>query len=186
MKGGDSRDEAYVMPGAHVLPHLGTTPRMGARVLVASGAAVIGDVVLGDDVSIWFNTVLRGDMHRIRVGARTNVQDNATLHVTEGVAPCLVGADVTIGHNAIVHACTVEDLCLVGMGSIILDKAVIRTGSIVAAGAVVPPGKEFPPGSLLMGSPAKVARSVTPAEAAALRDSAQRYMLAASQYRPGA
>ena len=165
---------------------LGRSPRFDASNYIAPTAAVVGDVALGEGASIWFGASLRGDVHWIEVGPQSNVQDNATLHVTEGVAPCLVGADVTIGHNAIVHACTVEDLCLIGMGAVVLDKAVIRTGSIVAAGAVVPPGKDYPPGSLLIGSPAKVARPVTAAEAASLRDSARRYMLAASQYRPGA
>jgi carbonic anhydrase/acetyltransferase-like protein (isoleucine patch superfamily) len=171
------------MPGSTIVPFGAATPKLGAGVFVASGARLIGDLVLGDDANVWFNTVIRADVHYVRIGARTNIQDNATVHVTEQVAPCVIGDDVTVGHNALVHACTVEDLCLIGMGSVVLDGAVIRTGSLVAAGAVVPPGKTYPPHSLILGSPAKVVRTLTDLERQGLRDSAARYVLTARAYR---
>lgn len=174
----------YQLPGSHILPFGGKTPKIGKNVLVASGAQLIGDLEIGDESSIWFNVVVRGDVHRIRIGARTNVQDNTTVHVTEGQSPCIIGSDVTIGHNAIVHACTVEDLCLIGMGAVVLDKAVIREGSLVGAGALVTQGKEFPPRSLIIGSPAKAVRQLTDEELAGLRESAGHYVTTARGYFP--
>ncbi len=172
----------YQMPHANVLPYQGVVPRLGSGVFVASGAHLIGDVEAGPEASFWFNVVARGDVHHIRVGARTNIQDNSVLHVTEGKAPCLIGSDVTVGHGAIVHACTVEDLCLIGMGAIILDQAVIRTGSIVGAGALVTQGKEFPPHSLIVGSPAKAVRTLTDREVEGLYASARHYVETARHY----
>lgn len=171
-----------LLPGATILSYGSQTPRLGRNVLVASGARLIGNLDIGDDSSIWFNTVVRGDVHFIRIGARTNIQDNTTVHVTQGQAPCVIGDDVTIGHNAIVHACTVEDRCLIGMGAIILDHAVIGAGSLVGAGALVTQGKVFPPRSLIMGSPAKVVRPLTDAEVAGLSQSAVHYIETAKSY----
>ena len=116
------------MPQSTIMPFDGKSPVIGRSVLIAAGAQLIGDLVLGDESSVWFNTVIRADVHQVRIGARTNIQDNSTVHVTEGRAGCTIGSDVTVGHNAIVHACTIENLCLIGMGAIILDKAVIRAG----------------------------------------------------------
>lgn len=158
------------------------TPQLGNRVFVADGARLIGDLEVGELSSIWFNVVVRADVHHIRIGKRTNVQDNSTVHVTEGRAPCLIGDDVTIGHNAIVHACTVEDLCLIGMGAIVLDQAVIRKGCVVGAGALVTMGKEFPPYSLIVGSPAKAIRPLTEAEIQGLHESAEHYVTTAGLY----
>lgn len=141
----------------------GRTPRVGARVFVAPGAQVIGDCTLGDDVGIWFNAVLRGDLEPITVGARSNVQDGAVLHTDKG-CPCQIGQDVTIGHGAIVHGAKVGDGALIGMGAIVLSGAVIGAGALVAAGALVPEGREIPAGWLAMGSPAKPLRELTPAE----------------------
>lgn len=174
----------YQMTTANVLPFRGHTPRLGAEVFVASGAQLIGDLEIGAQSSIWFNVVIRADVHHIRIGARTNIQDNTTVHVTEGKAPCIIGNDVTVGHNAIVHACTVEDLALIGMGAIILDQAVIGTMSIVGAGALVTQGKIFPPRSLIIGSPAKAVRMLTDQEVEGLRESAQHYVDTAQGYMP--
>ena len=175
-------DVMFQMPHANILTYNGKHPELQSGVFVASGAQLIGDLKVGAETSIWFNTVIRADVHYIRIGARSNIQDNTTVHVTEGRAPCVIGNDVTIGHNAIIHACTVEDLCLVGMGAIVLDHAVIRSGSLVGAGALVTQGREFPPRSLIIGSPAKVVRQLTDAEYAELKESARHYLATAKMY----
>ena len=115
----------YQMPHSIVMSWQGHAPKFAKGVFIASGAAVIGQVEMGEDVNVWFNTVVRGDVNTIKIGARTNIQDNTTVHVTSGTGPTWIGSDVTIGHNAVIHACTIEDLCLIGMGSTILDGAVI-------------------------------------------------------------
>ena len=138
-------------------------PKLHDTVYVAPGAWVIGRVVMGEDSSVFFNTVIRGDTDNITIGERTNIQDNSTLHVNEG-DPLAIGSDVTVGHNAIVHGCTVKDRVLIGMGSIILDRAVIDSDCYVAAGSLVAPGKTFPSGSMIMGSPAKVVRQLSQEE----------------------
>lgn len=165
-----------------IRPLDGKTPRLGRGVFLAEICAVIGDVELGDDASIWFGTVVRGDVMPIRIGARTNVQDNTVVHVTAGRFGTVIGNDCTIGHGAIVHACTIEDHCLIGMGSIILDGARIGTGSLVGAGALVTPGTDIPPGSLVLGSPAKVKRPVTASERAQIEDGARHYVELARRY----
>ena len=148
---------------------------LGTGVYIARTAVVLGDVTLGDHSSVWYNAVLRGDVNRIVVGHHSNVQDNAVLHLADQL-PCLVGSYVTIGHSAIVHACTVGDDCLIGMGATILDGAVIGDQSIVGANALVTQGQQVPPGSLVLGSPAKVVRSLAPQERAALRTWAEHYV----------
>jgi carbonic anhydrase/acetyltransferase-like protein (isoleucine patch superfamily) len=170
------------LPHANILPFRGKLPHLGDGVFVASGAQLIGDLTLGREASVWFNAVIRADVHFIRIGERTNVQDNTTVHVTEGRAPCVIGNDVTIGHNAIVHACTVENHCLIGMGAVILDHAVIREESMVGAGALVTQGKSFPPRSLILGSPAKAVRTLTDEELRGLRESAAHYVATARAY----
>jgi carbonic anhydrase/acetyltransferase-like protein (isoleucine patch superfamily) len=142
----------------------GKTPLIGRGVFLAETCAVIGDVELGDESSIWYSTVVRGDVMPIRIGARTSVQDGTIIHVTGGYLGTTIGDDCTIGHGAIIHACTVEDLCLIGMGSILLDGARIGRGSLVGAGALVTPGTDIPPGSLVLGSPARVKRPITDKE----------------------
>ncbi|MBA4047296.1 MAG: gamma carbonic anhydrase family protein [Sphingomonas sp.] len=142
---------------------------------IAPSADVIGDVRLGAQSSIWFGAVIRGDNTTITVGARSNVQEGAMLHSDPG-APLTIGADCTIGHHAILHGCTVEDLVLIGMGAIILNRAVIGSGSIVGAGALVTEGKVFPPGSLIVGSPARVVRPLDETAQAMLRASAAHYV----------
>ncbi len=145
------------------------------RFWVAPGAHVIGQVRLGADVGVWFGAVLRGDNAPIEVGARSNVQENAVLHVDPGT-PLHVGEGVTIGHGAIVHGCTLGDNVLVGMGAVVMNRAVVGQDSLVAAGAVVTEGKMFPPGSLIVGSPARVVRALTEAEVEGLRRSAGHYV----------
>ncbi len=138
----------------NVFPHGDTFPEVAQSAWVAPGACVIGDVHLGEESSVWYGAVLRGDTEPIRVGARTNIQDGCVLHADPGY-PAIVGEDCVIGHNAIVHGSEIENGCLVGMGATVLNGARIGEGSIVAAGALVPEGKEFPPRSLIVGIPAK-------------------------------
>jgi carbonic anhydrase/acetyltransferase-like protein (isoleucine patch superfamily) len=143
----------------------GSRPRFGERVFVAESAVLVGDVELADDVSIWFGAILRADLHVIRVGARTNIQDGVIIHVDETDFPTIIGADVTVGHAAVLHGCRVEDGALVGMNATVLNGAVIGQGAVVAAGALVPPGMAVPPGFLVAGVPAKV-RGQLPEKAA--------------------
>jgi carbonic anhydrase/acetyltransferase-like protein (isoleucine patch superfamily) len=143
-------------------------PTVDPTAFVDVSAQVIGDVHLGRESSVWMNVVVRGDVHRIRIGARTNIQDLAMVHVMRDTHPTLIGDNVTIGHSAVVHGCTIEDRCLIGMGAILLNGAHIGTGSIVAAGALVPEGMIVPPGSMVMGMPAKVRRALTPEEDASI------------------
>jgi carbonic anhydrase/acetyltransferase-like protein (isoleucine patch superfamily) len=163
----------------------GMRPTLGRDVFVADTASVIGDVHLGDDAGVWFGAVLRGDYFPIRVGARTNIQDNSVVHITAGTAATIIGDDVTIGHAAIVHGCTIGDRCLVGMGSIILDDAVIGSDSFVAAGSLVAPGKVVPPRSFVMGRPAKVVRPVTDDDIAWIRSATDGYVRYARDFREG-
>lgn len=138
-------------------------PKIGKDCFIAPSADVIGRVEIADNANVWFGCVLRGDINKIVVGENTNIQDLSMLHVIEE-KPCLVGANVTVGHKATLHACTVEDNCLIGMDALILDGALIRKNSVVAGGSVVPPGKDYPEGSLIMGNPTKVVRELTPEE----------------------
>jgi gamma-carbonic anhydrase len=153
----------------------GARPDIARAAFVAWNAEVSGKVTLGEGASVWYGAVLRGDIDEIRVGAGSNVQDGAVLHVDEG-QPCVLGDRVTVGHGAIVHACTVGDRCLVGMGAVILDRAVIGEDSIVGAGALVTQGKAFPPRSMILGSPAKLVRPLTDEEVAGLRSHAEAYV----------
>lgn len=150
------------------------TPRLGKDAYVARGAVVVGAVELGDHSSVWYNAVLRADINRISVGHYTNIQDNAVLHL-EDDSPCIVGDYVTVGHSAIVHACTVGDETLIGMGSIILDGAKIGRECLIGAKALVTQHMEVPDGSLVLGSPAKVVRALTAEERQRLKPSAEKY-----------
>lgn len=167
---------------ATLRPYKGTHPAIGAGVFLAETAAVIGDVVIGAHSSIWYATTVRGDVMPIRIGARTNIQDGTTIHVTSGKFGTTIGDDCTIGHNAIVHACTVEDFCLIGMGAIVMDGARIGRGSLVGAGALVTPGTIIPPGSLVLGSPATVKRPVDDKERAQIEYGAKHYVELAREY----
>jgi carbonic anhydrase/acetyltransferase-like protein (isoleucine patch superfamily) len=144
-----------------IRPFNGTAPRIGKRVFIAETAAIIGDVEIGDDCSIWYGTVLRGDIFPIRIGARTNIQDNCTLHVTAGTWPVVLEEEVTLGHGVIAHGCVVKRGSLIGMGATLLDGVVIGEESIVAARALVKEGTQVPPRSLLAGLPATVRRSLS-------------------------
>lgn len=168
---------------ALIVPYGGITPRLGRDVFVAPNATIIGDVELDDEASVWFGCVLRGDIGSIRVGARTNVQDLVCMHLTDGISITVIGADVTIGHGAILHGCTVGDRCLIGMGSILLDNAQIGEGSLVAAGSLVPPRFVAPPRSLVRGNPAKVIREVTEDEGRLGLLGAEHYVEHARRYR---
>ncbi|MCB0794740.1 MAG: gamma carbonic anhydrase family protein [Flavobacteriales bacterium] len=138
----------------------GHTPSFGSDPFLAETAVVIGDVVMGDHCSVWYNAVVRGDVHSIRIGDRVNVQDGAVLHCTYRRAALTIGNDVSIGHNAIVHGCTIQDKVLIGMGAIVMDHAEVGEGSVIAAGAVILQGTKVPPGSLMAGVPAKRVREV--------------------------
>lgn len=153
----------------------GKTPAIAPTARAAESAALIGDVTLGENVTVWYGAVLRGDVGPIRIGRGSNIQDNCTVHCTVDV-PTVVGENVVVGHGAILHSCTVGDGCLIGMGSILLDGCVIGEGSVIAAGALVPPGKSIPPRSLVMGVPGRVVRQVTEEEAAATLANAARYV----------
>lgn len=157
-------------------PYLGKEPRLGARVFLAETATLIGDVVLGDDCSIWYGAVLRADVHSIRIGPRTNIQDNCTLHVTNDRWPVTIAEEVTMGHGVIAHGCTIERGALIGMGSRILDGAVIGEQALVGAGALVSEGMRVPPRTLVLGVPAKVKRPLTGEELARLDQSWKNYL----------
>jgi carbonic anhydrase/acetyltransferase-like protein (isoleucine patch superfamily) len=154
----------------------GARPILGQGVFIAPGATVIGDVVLGDESSVWFGAVIRGDVMPIRFGQRTNVQDGSVVHVTSGKAKTTVGNDVTIGHMALLHGCTIGDRVLVGMGSLLLDGSIVEDEAIVAAGALVSPGTRIPCRSLAMGRPARVVRALTDSDLAWVRESARAYV----------
>ncbi|HEY6528519.1 MAG TPA: gamma carbonic anhydrase family protein [Cellvibrionaceae bacterium] len=166
----------------------GIEPRLGERVFIDPGAVVIGDVTLGDDVSVWPCAVIRGDMHRICVGARTSVQDNAILHITHASTfnpdgwPLTIGADVTIGHGACLHGCTLGDRILVGIGAIVLDGAVVEDDVIIGAGTLVPPGKRLESGFLYVGNPCKQSRPLKDSERAFFSYSAQNYRKLKDEY----
>ena len=159
------------------------TPRLAPDVFIAPGAHVIGDVEIGAGSSIWFNTVVRGDVYYVRIGRRTNVQDLSLVHVTTGKHATLIGDDVTIGHRALIHGCTIEDRCLIGMGAILMDRVVVGEGSIVAAGALVTEGTVIPPRTLVLGAPAKPRRELSDAELAGLEMAARNYAALAATYR---
>jgi carbonic anhydrase/acetyltransferase-like protein (isoleucine patch superfamily) len=154
----------------------GVTPTVHSSAFVDVSAQVIGDVHLGAESSVWMNVVVRGDVHSIRIGARTNIQDLTMVHVMRETNPTVIGDNVTIGHSAVVHGCTIEDRCLIGMGAILLNGCVIGTGSIVAAGTLVPEGMKVPPGSMVMGVPGKVRRALTPEEDASIKWYADNYV----------
>ncbi len=157
------------------------TPQIAASAWVAPNATVIGDARLGDNVSIWWNAVLRGDNDPIHIGANSNIQDGSVLHTDEGV-PMHIGANVTVGHMVMLHGCTVGDNSLIGIGSVILNRAVIGKHSIVGANTLIPEGKVFPDGVLIVGSPGKVVRDLSEEEKARLQKSADHYVDNARRY----
>lgn len=158
------------------------TPRIHKNTFIAESADVIGNVTIGEDVNVWFGTVIRGDVHSITIGKGTNIQDNSTVHVTTDKASTTVGEYVTVGHNVILHGCTVGNYTLVGMGSIILDDAEIGEYSIVGAGSLVTKNTKIPSGVLCVGSPAKVVRQLTDEEKESLKESAEHYITLSKKY----
>jgi len=158
-----------------ILSHKGRLPLVDSSAFIEKSAAVIGDVTIGAESSVWFNVVIRGDVNFIRIGRRTNIQDGTVVHVTRNTHPTILGDEVTVGHNVTLHGCTIGHRCLIGIGSTVLDGADIGEESMVAAGSVVSPGTVIPPRTLAIGIPAKVKRNLTPAEIDHLRVSADNY-----------
>ncbi len=169
-------------PDARILPYLTSHPRIDESAWVAPGAAVIGEVELGAETSVWYACVLRGDVHHIRVGQRSNVQDGAVLHVTRDRHPTEVGDEVTIGHRAVVHGCRVGDGALIGIGAVVLDGARVGDEALVAAGAVVAPGAEVPPRTLVVGTPARPVRELRADELALQRERTLSYVTLAREH----
>jgi carbonic anhydrase/acetyltransferase-like protein (isoleucine patch superfamily) len=184
-----AQKQGDTMNPPNILPFRGELPVLHSGAWIASGATVIGEVTMGAESAVWFGCVVRGDVHRIEIGARSNIQDLSMVHVTHyknpdksDGNPTLIGNDVTVGHRVMLHGCTIEDACLIGMSATILDGAVIGKESIVGAGSLVTKNKVFPPRSLIMGSPAKVVRSLTDEEVAELYASAARYVAFKNEY----
>lgn len=165
-----------------VLPYKNILPTLGRDVFVAPTASVIGDVVIGDESNIWFGVTIRGDVHEIRIGKRTNIQDGSVIHVTRHVSGTYIGDGVTVGHMALLHACTVGNNAFIGMGAIVLDEAVVEDGAMLAAGAMLTPGKRVPSGELWAGRPAKFMRKLTPEDLAFFPISADNYVRLAKDY----
>ena len=157
-------------------PYRGQLPRVHSTAFIDASAQVIGDVEIGEESSVWMCAVIRGDVHWIRVGRRTSIQDGAVVHAMTGTHPTSIGDNVTIGHAAVIHGCTIENLCLIGMGAILLNGAHVGAGSVVAAGTLLTENMKVPPKSLVMGSPGKVRRLLTAAEIAFIKQSAANYV----------
>ena len=166
-----------------LIPYQDILPKVPSSVFIAPGAMIIGDVEIGENSSVWFNTVIRGDVHSIRIGFNTNIQDLSMLHVTRKTHPLVVGNEVTVGHRVILHGCTIGNLCLIGMGAVIMDGAVVEEGALIGAGSLVSEGSVIPAGMLAFGVPAKAKRPLTPEEKAFLSLSAKNYVEDAKSYR---
>ena len=157
-------------------------PKIGQNVWIAPGSWIVGDVEIADDAGIWFNCVLRGDVNNITIGARTNIQDGTVIHVSSTLQGTYIGSDVTVGHSALLHACTIGDAAFIGMQACVMDGAYVESGAMVAAGALVTPGKRVPTGQLWAGSPAKFMRELTPQEKNYIPYSAKHYVDLAKNY----
>lgn len=173
------------MENTSVVAYRGVSPQLDADVFVGSGTRLSGDLVAEAGVNFWFNVAARGDVNHIRIGAGTNIQDNCVIHVTTGGSPTLIGAHVTVGHSAVLHACTIQDYCLIGIGAVVMDDALIPKHSFVAAGALVTPRSSFPEGSLIIGSPARVQRPLKQEEIDYIHWSAEHYRRLANEYKDG-
>jgi len=172
-----------------IRPFLDKLPVLGERVYIDPACTIIGDVVLGDDVSVWPGTVIRGDVNHVRIGARSNIQDGTIIHVShhspfnKGGYPTIIGEGVTVGHGTIIHACMIGDYCLIGMGACILDGATVSTHGFLGAGAVLSPGKVVGEGELWLGNPARLARTLSDKEIESLQYSADHYVRLKDEYR---
>lgn len=175
-------------PSTIILPYRGeyapngVSPQISAKAFIAPGASVIGNVEIGEDSGIWFSCVVRGDVNYVRIGSRTNVQDGTVIHVTRHTGPTIIGSNITIGHSALLHACTLEDGCFIGMRATLMDGVVVESGAQVAAGALVTPNKRVPKGQLWAGSPAKYFRDLTEEEQRFIPISAENYVKHAREY----
>lgn len=163
----------------------GKSPVIGADTFVAETAVVVGDVEVGERSSLWYGVVLRGDVYHIRIGNECSIQDNTVVHVTSGQHATVVGDRVTVGHNAILHGCQIGDECIIGMGAIVMDRAVVGNNCIVGAGALVTPGTVIPDGQLVIGSPARIKRELNEDERKWVRSSAKHYVQLAQRYLAG-
>lgn len=175
-----------MIPETHhpiILPYRGIMPKIASDAFIAPGAVIIGDVEIGSKANIWFGCVVRGDVQSIRIGEGTNVQDGTVIHVTRGDGPTIIGKNITIGHSALLHACTLEDDCFIGMHSTIMDKAVVESGAMVAAGALIAPSKRVPKGQIWAGNPAKYLRDLKDKEAEFIGMSATNYIALAEEYK---
>lgn len=161
----------------------GFTPQFGKNCFLAENAVVVGEVVMGDECTIWFNAVVRGDVHSITIGNRSNIQDGAVIHCTYQKAKTIIGNNVSIAHNAVVHGCTIEDNVLIGMGAIVMDDAIIGSGSVIAAGAIVLPGTKVEPGSVFAGIPAKRIKEVGEEMQMVIERTAKNYPMYAEWYK---
>ncbi|MCX8071454.1 MAG: gamma carbonic anhydrase family protein [Candidatus Binatia bacterium] len=166
-----------------LVPFNGTAPQVDPSAWVHPAAQIIGDVVIGPESSVWPYVVIRGDVHYVRIGARTNIQDAVVIHVTTARWPALVGDDVTVGHRAVLHGCTIGNGCLIGIGAIVLDGVEVGDHCLVGAGALLTPGTKIPPGHLVLGAPAKVVRALTEQEIESNTRNALHYVSLASHYR---
>ena len=173
----------WQMTGSHIIPYKNVLPRLGQRVFVGTGARLVGDLVAGDDCSFWFNTVVRADCHFIRIGRQVNIQDGTVIHVTNSRFATSISDNVSIGHNATIHGATVRAGSLIGMGAVLMDDVEIGEQCLVAAGALVTPGKKIPDRSLVMGNPARIARTVNADELAMLERTTRYYLEYKEEYR---
>ena len=165
-----------------IKPYRGVLPTIASSAFIEDTAVIIGDVSIHPESSVWFNTVIRGDVHYIRIGHRTNIQDLSLLHVTHDLYPLVIGDDVTVGHHVVLHGCTIHDRVLIGMGSIVMDGATIEEDCIIGAGALITKGTVIPSHSLALGSPARVKRPLSEKELAWIKESANNYVRYARQY----
>lgn len=166
-----------------ILPYNGILPTIHESAWIAPGAVVIGDVVIGAHTNVWFGCVIRGDVNTIRIGSRTNIQDGTVIHVTRQTGPTVIGSNITIGHRALMHACTVEDDSFIGMGATLLDGSVVESNAYLAAGALLTPNKRVPAGQMWAGNPAKYFRDVNTQEQAFIAISAENYVQLSQQYK---
>lgn len=165
-----------------ILPYKGIMPKIHPTAFIAAGAVIVGDVEIGANANIWFGCVIRGDVQSIRIGEGTNVQDGTVIHVTRGDGPTVIGKGITIGHSALLHACTLEDGCFIGMHATVMDKAVVESGAMVAAAALVTPNKRVLKGQIWGGNPAKFMRELTEKESAYIKTSEENYIRLAKEY----